>query len=182
MRRLGRFAANCNHLQLQSTRSVSATTTSKATATLAPSKTASSSDVSVAWKDLPLSSKYPEMSTDEMVRLCKQHTIYTWTAGNAINPLPVVRAEGAYMYTPSGEKILDFNAQLMSVNIGHGDPRVKEAMKRQIDELIFVNPQVRFRATARVHSKERVLLLFSFLSADASFVPIFRSLGRFARL
>jgi hypothetical protein len=31
------------------------------------------------------------MPTDEMVRLCKQHTIYTWSATGAVDPLPIAR-------------------------------------------------------------------------------------------
>ena len=67
------------------------------------------------------------MNTDEMIALCKQHTMYTWAKGEAVNPLPIERAEGIYMYTPSGERIIDFNSQLMCVNIGHGHPKVREA-------------------------------------------------------
>jgi len=90
------------------------------------------------------------MATDEMVRLCKQHTIYTWSAGNAVDPLPIARAEGVYLYTPEGKRILDFNAQLMSVLIGHAHPKVINAMKRQLDELIFVYPQTATQARARL--------------------------------
>ncbi|MCA9694008.1 MAG: aminotransferase class III-fold pyridoxal phosphate-dependent enzyme, partial [Myxococcales bacterium] len=68
------------------------------------------------------------MSSAEMIELCKQHTMYTWSKGQAVDPLPVARAEGVYLYTPEGERILDFNSQLMCVNIGHGHPRVKEAI------------------------------------------------------
>lgn len=90
------------------------------------------------------------MSTQAMVDLCKQHTMYTWTAGNAVNPLPIARADGVYLWTPDGQKILDFNAQLMSVLIGHNHPRVIAAMKRQLDELIFVYPQTATQVRARV--------------------------------
>ena len=81
------------------------------------------------------------LSTQEMIDLCKKHTMYTWSAGDAVSPLPIARAEGCYIYTPEGQKILDFNAQLMSVLIGHGHPKVIAAMKAQLDELIFVYPQ-----------------------------------------
>ncbi|KAI9004541.1 BioA adenosylmethionine-8-amini-7-oxononanoate aminotransferase [Hyaloraphidium curvatum] len=128
-------------------RGVSTTSTPRAAAVAtAPAPPA----VDTAWSSLPNSSRYPPMSEAEMVRLCKEHTIYTWTAGNAVAPLPVVRAEGAYMYGPNGERTLDFNAQLMSVMIGHGDQRVKDAMKRQIDELIFVYPQTATPVRARL--------------------------------
>ena len=90
------------------------------------------------------------MSTQEMVDTCKNHTIYTWSAGNGVNPLPIAHAEGCYIYTPEGQKILDFNAQLMSVLIGHQHPTVIAAMKKQIDELIFVYPQTATAVRARL--------------------------------
>ncbi len=90
------------------------------------------------------------MNTQEMIGLCKQYTMYTWAKGEAVSPLPIETAEGVYLYTPDGERILDFNSQLMSVNIGHGHPRVIEAMKRQIDELIYVFPGSATPVRARV--------------------------------
>ena len=46
------------------------------------------------------------MPTKQMVDLCKEHTLYTWSAGNTVNPLPIARAEGVYLWTPEGQKIL----------------------------------------------------------------------------
>jgi taurine---2-oxoglutarate transaminase len=90
------------------------------------------------------------MSTQEMIDLCKRHTIYTWSAGKDVSPLPIARAEGVYLYTPEGQRILDFNSQLMSVLIGHGHPKVIAAMKEQLDELIFVYPQTATAVRARL--------------------------------
>lgn len=90
------------------------------------------------------------METQQIVDLCKKHTMYSWAATGAVNPLPVEKAEGVYLYTPDGEKILDFNSQLMSVNIGHSHPKVIEAMKNQLDELIYVFPGTATEVRARV--------------------------------
>jgi taurine--2-oxoglutarate transaminase len=75
-----------------------------------------------------------------MVEACLQHSLYSWSATGAVNPLPVARAEGVYMYTPDGKRILDFNSQLMSVNIGHSHPKVVAAMKAACDGLLFAHP------------------------------------------
>ena len=81
------------------------------------------------------------MSSEEMVRLTKKHTLFSWAASGAVNPIPVERTEGVYMYTPDGKKILDFNSQLMSVNVGHGHPKVLQAIKDQCDrQLTYVYP------------------------------------------
>jgi len=90
------------------------------------------------------------MSTEEMVRLCKAHTLYTWAKQSAVHPVPIARAEGIYFWTPEGKRYTDFNSQLMSVNIGHHHPKVRDAIKRQADELVFAHPQSATAVRARV--------------------------------
>ncbi len=90
------------------------------------------------------------MDSREMIDLCKKHTIYTWAQGDAVAPLPIARAEGIYLYTPEGDRIIDFNSQLMSVLIGHGHPKVREAIKKQVDELTYVFPGTATAVRARV--------------------------------
>ena len=81
------------------------------------------------------------MNADEMVSLCKAHTMYTWNAGANVKPIPIERAEGVYFYTSDGRRILDWNSQLMSVNIGHSHPYVIQAMKDQLDkQLLYIWP------------------------------------------
>ncbi|MBT9557045.1 MAG: aminotransferase class III-fold pyridoxal phosphate-dependent enzyme, partial [Myxococcales bacterium] len=93
------------------------------------------------------------MDGQTMVELCKKHTLYAWSATGAVDPLPVVRAEGVYFWTADGKRFLDFNSQLMSVNIGHGDKRVIAAITKQLEELIFVSPVTATAVRARVGLK-----------------------------
>lgn len=93
------------------------------------------------------------MNADEMIELCKKHSVYTWSAGNAVNPIPIERAEGVFMYEPSGKRHYDFNSQLMSVNIGHHHPKVREAMKDQVDQLLYVFPGTATEVRARLSKK-----------------------------
>lgn len=90
------------------------------------------------------------MNSEEMVQLCKDHTMYTWAATNAVDPLPVDTAKGVYLYTPDGKRILDFNSQLMCVNIGHGHPKVIAAITEQAQKLCFVYPGTATEVRARV--------------------------------
>ncbi len=93
------------------------------------------------------------MNTAEMIDLCKRHSMYTWAAQEGVNPMPVERAEGVYLYTPEGERILDFNSQLMSVNIGHSHPKVIAAMKEQLDKLIYAFPGTATEPRARLSKR-----------------------------
>src|SRR6188768_4384772 len=80
------------------------------------------------------------MTGEEIVELSKRYTLYEWSAQNAVDPIPVERAEGVYFYSPDGTRYLDFNSQLMSVNIGHGDRRVIDAISAQATQLAYANP------------------------------------------
>jgi taurine--2-oxoglutarate transaminase len=90
------------------------------------------------------------MNAEEMIALCKKHTLYTWAATDSVNPLPVERAEGVYLYQPDGKRVLDFNSQLMSVLIGHSHPTVVQAMKAAADKLIYAWPGSATAARARM--------------------------------
>src|SRR5438552_11900432 len=81
-----------------------------------------------------------KMTGEEMVALSKKHTISEWAVQGAVDPIPVERAEGIYFYTPEGKRFIDFNSQLMSVNIGHSDPRVVKAIQEQVAKLCYVTP------------------------------------------
>jgi taurine--2-oxoglutarate transaminase len=80
------------------------------------------------------------MTGAEVVALSKKHTISEWAVQGAVDPIPVERAEGIYFYTPEGKRYIDFNSQLMSVNIGHSDPRVVKAIQEQAAKLCYVTP------------------------------------------
>ncbi len=76
----------------------------------------------------------PGMTSEEIVSLSRAHTLFSWSVQGALDPIAIDHAEGVYLYTPEGRRILDFNSQLMSVNIGHGNPRVIAAITEQVDE------------------------------------------------
>jgi len=93
------------------------------------------------------------MDGQQIVDLCLKHSMYSWSATGAVHPLPVARASGVYMYTTEGKRILDFNSQLMSVNIGHSHPRVIERMKQACERLLFVHPGTATEIRARLSKR-----------------------------
>jgi taurine--2-oxoglutarate transaminase len=93
------------------------------------------------------------LSGDEIVALTKQHTLYEWSAQSKVDPIPVARAEGIYFYTPEGKRFIDFNSQLMSVNAGHGEPRIIKAITAQLETLDFANPFMATAPRARLGAK-----------------------------
>jgi taurine---2-oxoglutarate transaminase len=93
------------------------------------------------------------MTGDEMIALTKKHTLYEWSAQSKVDPIPVAKAKGIYFWTPEGKRFIDFNSQLMSVNIGHGDPRVIEAIHQQASTLAYANPFMATEPRARLGAK-----------------------------
>jgi taurine--2-oxoglutarate transaminase len=91
----------------------------------------------------------PTLSAAEIVDLSKKHTIFSWSAQGALEPIPMVRGEGIYFWDANGKRYIDMNSQLMCVNIGHGDRRVIEAIKRQADELVYAGPGMATAVRAR---------------------------------
>lgn len=54
-------------------------------------------------------------------------------------PRIVARAKGVYYYDEQGREILDGTAGLWCVNVGHDHPKIKEALKTQIDTMDFAH-------------------------------------------
>jgi taurine---2-oxoglutarate transaminase len=93
------------------------------------------------------------MTGDEIVALCRKHSIYEWSVQAKVDPIPVARAQGVYFWTPEGKRFLDFNSQLMCTNIGHSHPRVVKAIQDQAATLAYANPFMATEARARLGVK-----------------------------
>ncbi len=73
-----------------------------------------------------------------------------WTSDDPIG-LEVDRAAGSYIYLKDGRRIIDLISGIAVSSLGHGHPRVVEAIKRQVDKHLHVmvygefiqGPQVR---------------------------------------
>jgi taurine--2-oxoglutarate transaminase len=81
------------------------------------------------------------LTTDEILRLNREYTFFSWSAQSKINPIVIDRAEGVYFWDPDGKRYIDFNSQLMSINIGHGNQKVADAIAEQAHKLAFAAPQ-----------------------------------------
>jgi taurine--2-oxoglutarate transaminase len=99
-----------------------------------------------------------ELTAEEIVDLCLKHTLYDWQQQGSTRPIPVASARGSEFFTVDGKRYLDFNSQLMGVNIGHGDPRVAEAISEQARVLPYVTPFAATEVRARLGQKMAELL------------------------
>ena len=81
------------------------------------------------------------LTAAEVAELNREYTFYDWSAQDTVKAIAVESAEGSYLIDHDGRRILDLNAQLMNVNLGHQHPTVVAAIKAQADKLCYVNPR-----------------------------------------
>ena len=79
------------------------------------------------------------MDRSAIVRLDKARVWHPYTAMDAyiadLDPIVVVRAEGARLYDADGRSYLDANSSWWVATLGHGHPRLVAALKAQADAL-----------------------------------------------
>lgn len=80
------------------------------------------------------------MLSQTIVQDNKTFTFFSWSVQNAVNPIPIAKAEGVYFWDADGRRYLDFSSQLMNVNIGHQHPAVVRAIQEQAADLCFAHP------------------------------------------
>jgi taurine--2-oxoglutarate transaminase len=78
--------------------------------------------------------------TKEIIQDNLDYTLFSWSKQKDLNPIAVQRAAGVYLYDYDGKRYIDFSSGLINVNIGHGHPRVAEAVMRQMQEVSYVTP------------------------------------------
>ncbi len=80
------------------------------------------------------------MNSQDMVRMNREFTFFSWSIQSATSPIPMCRAEGIYFWDADGKRYLDFSSQLMNVNIGHQHPKVVKAIQEQAGKLSYAHP------------------------------------------
>ena len=82
------------------------------------------------------------MAGDVFEELKREDKAYVWHHFAAMKEyaegtLPIIKAKGVYVEDAGGKRYLDAVSGVTVVNIGYGNSRVIEAMKKQLDELTF---------------------------------------------
>src|SRR5260370_30990732 len=73
----------------------------------------------------------------------RRHLLLPWTAQEREDPvLEFDHGDGIFFYDRQGRRYLDFLSQLFQGNLGHGNRRVIEAIKRQAERACCLSPQV----------------------------------------
>jgi taurine--2-oxoglutarate transaminase len=80
------------------------------------------------------------LSAQEIVKINKEFTLFSWSVQSTASPIPISRAQGVYFWDADGKKYIDFSSQLMNMNIGHQHPKVIKAIQDQAAQLCYAHP------------------------------------------
>jgi taurine--2-oxoglutarate transaminase len=94
----------------------------------------------------------------------------TWSAQRTASTQDIVGGEGARVRMADGSEWLDLASLSYQANLGHGDRRVIDAIKRQADELLLTTPSGAYPAKTALAKK---LLA----AAPPGFTKVFFTLG-----
>ena len=62
-------------------------------------------------------------------------------SSHAFEPI-LDRAEGIYLYDTDGRKYIDISGGPMAIGMAHGDTRINEAIKKQLDKFAYCHPML----------------------------------------
>jgi len=95
---------------------------------------------------------------------------FTWTAQRDARPLEMTGGAGVYFTSTDGARWLDFGSMSYQASLGHGHPRMIDAIKRQAEALCVSFPSAVFPA------KEELAARLLQLAPDG-FTKVFFTLG-----
>ncbi len=81
--------------------------------------------------------------------------LFTWTEQSGARPIEIVGGHGAVFEERGGKQWLDFASLSYHANLGHGETRIVEAIKRQADQLSLTTPNAVF--SGKVELANRLL-------------------------
>lgn len=92
-------------------------------------------------------------SAKEIIQDNLDYTLFSWSKQAGLNPIAVQYAKGVYLYDYDGKPYIDFSSGLMNVNIGHGNPRIANAVMKQMQEVAYVTPSCVTRVRGELGKK-----------------------------
>lgn len=80
------------------------------------------------------------MKADEIKYNQTTYCLQSWSKQKGLNPIPIEKAEGIYMYDFDGNRYSDMSSQLVNLNVGHGNRAIIDAIKEQAEKYCYLSP------------------------------------------
>ena len=80
------------------------------------------------------------MNGQEIKEMQCQYNLQSWSKQRGINPIPIEKADGIYMWDYDGNRYSDMSSQLVNLNVGHNCRPIIEAIKEQAEKYCYISP------------------------------------------
>lgn len=80
------------------------------------------------------------MTGSEIKKTQTGYVLQSWSKQKNLNPIPIEKAKGIYMYDFDGKRYTDMSSQLVNLNVGHGNKKIIEAIKEQAEKYCYLSP------------------------------------------
>ena len=80
------------------------------------------------------------MKADEIKYNQTTYCLQSWSKQKGLNPIPIEKAEGIYMYDFDGNRYADMSSQLVNLNVGHGNRAIIRAIQEQAEKYCYLSP------------------------------------------
>ena len=68
------------------------------------------------------------MTPEKIVENHKKYVLQSWSKQGNLNPIPVAKADGIYLYDFDGNRYTDMSSQLVNLNLGYGNKVISDAI------------------------------------------------------
>lgn len=76
----------------------------------------------------------------EIKEMQVKYNLQSWSKQRGINPIPIEKADGIYMWDFDGNRYSDMSSQLVNLNVGHNCRPIIEAIKEQAEKYCYLSP------------------------------------------
>ena len=84
------------------------------------------------------------MATENIAEKIKHdhctYNLQSWSKQKGLDPIPIKKAEGIYMWDYDGNRYTDMSSQLVNLNVGHGNRDIIDAIKEQAEKYCYLSP------------------------------------------
>lgn len=80
------------------------------------------------------------MNGQEIKEMQVKYNLQSWSKQKEINPIPIEKADGIYMWDFDGNRYSDMSSQLVNLNVGHNCRPIIEAIKEQAEKYCYLSP------------------------------------------
>ena len=70
----------------------------------------------------------------------RTYNLQSWSKQKGLDPIPIAKAEGIYMWDFDGNRYTDMSSQLVNLNVGHGNRDIIDAIKEQAEKYCYLSP------------------------------------------